>query len=74
MKIYWSGGGFVIGGRGQQHADPKLITAQREKNVSDSRRTFRPLTAIKVRTLGNVAVGSENQLHVLDNALEGEGR
>lgn len=44
------------------------------KNVSDSRSTFRPLTAIKVRTLRNVAVGSENQLHVLDNALEGEGR
>lgn len=46
----------------------------RGKNVSDSRSTFRPLTAIKVRTLRNVAVGSENQLHVLDNALEGEGR
>lgn len=42
------------------------------KNVSDSRSTFRPLTAIKVRTLRNVAVGSENQLHVLDDALEGE--
>lgn len=27
------------------------------------------LTAVKVRTLCNVAVGSENQLHILDNAL-----
>lgn len=43
-----------------------------EKCVSDSGSTFRPLTAIKVRALRNVAVGSENQLHVLDNALEGE--
>lgn len=27
------------------------------------------LTAVEVRTLCNVAVGSENQLHILDNAL-----
>lgn len=27
------------------------------------------LTAIKVRTLGDVAIGCENQLHILDNAL-----
>lgn len=45
-----------------------------KKCVSDSGSAFRPLTAIKVRALRNVAVGSENQLHVLDNALEGERR
>lgn len=28
------------------------------------------LTAVKVRTLRNVAIGSKNQLHILDNALE----
>lgn len=28
------------------------------------------LTAVEVRTLCDVAVGSENQLHVLDDALE----
>lgn len=28
------------------------------------------LTAVEVRTLRNVAIGSKNQLHILDNALE----
>lgn len=28
------------------------------------------LTAVKVWTLRNVAIGSKNQLHILDNALE----
>lgn len=28
------------------------------------------LTAVKVRTLSDVAIRSENQLHILDNALE----
>lgn len=31
------------------------------------------LTAVKVRTLSDVAIGSENQLHILDNALETQG-
>lgn len=31
--------------------------------------TIMILTAVKVRTLCNVAIGSENQLHILDNAL-----
>lgn len=32
------------------------------------------LTAIKVRTLGDVAIGSKNQLHILDNALATQRR
>lgn len=40
--------------------------------MPDSGSSFTQLTAIKVRALHNVAVGSENQLHVLDNTLEGE--
>lgn len=44
------------------------------KCVSDSGGTFGPLTAIKVRTLCNIAVGSEDQLYVLDDALKGEER
>lgn len=62
-------------------ADTKLILAQfyNDSNGPYSFYSLRAckeqcvtimiLTAVKVRTLCNVAIGSENQLHILDNAL-----